>query len=101
MIFGSKPVLFSKNIHFGGFCMNMKKNECKRRRTDPVRVLLLCTLPPIVLCLLGILYLVEQHAPLTRAAAAYYGSMLEYPMAALMISAVSVTLADLVRRRAR
>ncbi|MBQ9802650.1 MAG: hypothetical protein IJW51_06230 [Clostridia bacterium] len=79
----------------------MRKKGYKSRPIDPVRVLLLCTLPPIVLCLLGILYLVEQNAPLTHAAAVYYGSMLEYPMAALMISAVSVTVADLARRRPR
>lgn len=84
--------------------MNMRKNEyikgqkSKKRRLRPAEVVLSLGLPPILLCLFGILYQIEIGAPLTRAAANYFGGMLEYPVAALMLVTAGALIADLAWR---
>ena len=85
--------------------MNMRKNEynspqkAKKRSASPAQAILLLGLPPILLCLLGILYLIGRDAPLTLAAANYFGRMLEYPVAALMLVTAGAVIADLAWRR--
>lgn len=85
--------------------MNMRKNEykrvqkSKRRRAHPAEIILSLGLPPILFCLFGILYQIERGAPLTRAAANYFGRMLEYPAAALMLVTAGALIADLAWRR--
>lgn len=75
----------------------MRKNECtsKNHLSRPARVILWCGAVLTLLTLLGILHTVLTNAPLTRAAAHYYGGMLEYPMAALMLTVGGAALADL------
>lgn len=79
--------------------MNMRKKEYHPQKTKfnpsrPARIILLCGALLILLVLLGILHTVTAHAPLTKAAAVYYGGMLEYPFAALMITVSGAALAD-------
>lgn len=85
--------------------MNMRKKEyklhqnSKKGRYRPADAILLVCLPPILLCLVGILFLIGDGAPLTEASAAYFGGMLEYPVAALMIVTAGAVIADLTSQR--
>lgn len=54
---------------------------------------------PILLCLSFILDAVRQAAPLTSAEAVYYGKMLEFPLATLILVTLSALLADLGMRQ--
>ena len=77
----------------------MRKNEYKIQKSirlsRPARIILLCGAGLTLLSLLGILHTVIANAPLTRAAAIYYGGMLEYPLAALMLTTAGAVLADI------
>ncbi len=92
-----------KNIHFKKKWLNMRKNEYKCKKSTalsrPAHVILWCGAALTLLSLLGILHTVLTHAPLTRAAAIYYGGMLEYPVAALMLTVAGAVLADIAYKR--
>ena len=82
----------------------MRKKEYNTRKTKfnpsrPARIILLCGALLTLLVLLGILHTVTAHAPLTQAAAVYYGGMLEYPLAALMITVCGAAIADIAYKR--
>lgn len=82
----------------------MRKKEYTTRKTKfklsrPARIILLCGALLTLLVLLGILHTVTAHAPLTKAAAVYYGGMLEYPVAALMITVSGAAIADIAYKR--
>ncbi|MBR2010443.1 MAG: hypothetical protein IKA06_01675 [Clostridia bacterium] len=82
----------------------MRKKEYNLPKTKfnlsrPARIILLCGALLTLLNLLGILHTVMAHAPLTEAAAVYYGGMLEYPIAALMITIGGAALADIAYKR--
>ena len=83
----------------------MRKNEYKAKKNGtlsrPSRIILWCGAALTLLALLGILHTVSASAPLTRAAAVYYGGMLEYPMAALMLTVGGAVLADLAYKSER
>ena len=84
----------------------MRKKEYHIPKTKfylsrPARIILLCGALPTLLNLLGILHTVITHAPLTSAAADYYGGMLEYPVAALMITVVGAAIADIAYKQDR
>ena len=86
--------------------MNMRKNEYRTKKVKlqisrPARIILLCGALPTLLNLLGILHTVIRHAPLTSAAAVYYGGMLEYPVAALMITIAAAAVADIAYKQDR
>ena len=55
----------------------------------------------ILVNLFAILHTVLANAPLTHAAAIYYGGMLEYPVAALMLTIGGAVLADIVHKKDR
>lgn len=82
----------------------MRKKEYNLYKTKfhlsrPARIILLCGALLTLLALLGILHTVTAHAPLTKAAAVYYGGMLEYPIAALMITVSGAAIADIAYKR--
>jgi len=84
--------------------MNMRKKEFRIRKSQlspsrPARIILSCGAVLILLNLFAILHTVLAHAPLTRAAAIYYGGMLEYPLAALMLTVGSAVLTDIAYKK--
>ncbi len=85
--------------------MNINKNnyfsqmKARKKRMRPATAILLCCLPPILFCLLGILWLIGTGAPLTQADAVYFGGMLEYPVAALVIVTAGAVIADIAWKR--
>ena len=84
--------------------MNMRKKEYKIKKkplslSRPACIILAIGAHLTLLTLLGILHTVLENAPLTRAAAIYYGGMLEYPLAALMITVGGAALADIAYKR--
>ena len=77
----------------------MRKNEYKIKKrlllSRPAQIILRCGAALTLLNLIAILHTVLANAPLTRAAAYYYGGMLEYPVAALMLTIAGAVLADI------
>lgn len=88
--------ILKKNI-----CMNMnkrKKNIHKKHPVSPAdRILFLCA-PLILLCLFGVIAELVAHPQLSAGSAAYYGGMLEYPIAALALLTGGIFLAERVAR---
>ena len=74
-----------------------KKETFKLSR--PAYLILLGGALLTLLNLFGILHTVTAHAPLTQAAAVYYGGMLEYPIAALMITVSTAAIADIAYKK--
>ena len=82
----------------------MRKKEYKIRKPQlsisrPARIILSCGAVLILLNLLAILHTVLANAPLTHAAAIYYGGMLEYPLAALMLTVGGAALTDIAYKK--
>ncbi len=76
--------------------MNMRKNGYKNLHPSrPANIILQIGATLTLFCLVGVLHIALQSAPLTRAAAIYYGGMLEYPVAALMLTVAGAVLADI------
>ena len=80
----------------------MRKKEYSKAITlvkkAPVTLLLWVSAPLILLSLLTLLHNVESAAPLTVARAAYLGSLVEYPVAAVMILTAGLALLHLTMR---
>ena len=82
----------------------MRKKEYKTRKhrlslSRPARIILSCGAVLILFNLLVILHTVLTDAPFTHAAAIYYGGMLEYPVAALMLTIGGAVLADVAYKK--
>lgn len=69
-----------------------KKAVLRRWRARAADLMLWISLPLVLLVLCGILFLVQQESVLTAAEAAYYGALLEYPMAGIAIATVTALL---------
>ena len=98
---GSKA---AQNIHFGKNCINMRKKvypkaKLQRLRLQAAELMLWGSLALSLMVLCGILHLIEGEAVLTAAEAAYYGAMLEYPVAALAIATVTTLLLSYAAKR--
>ena len=84
--------------------MKKKRILCKEsgKNVHPARVIAAVGYLPILVTALYILFTIPEKGVLTPAAAAYYGGMLEYPLAALAVLCGGALLAEAaVRRRAR
>lgn len=73
----------------------------KKRRISPADAILFACVPLILLCLLGIIAELAVQPRLSAGAAAYYGGMLEYPIAALALLTGGVLLAERISADAR
>ena len=81
--------------------MNMKQSRKfihKKSSLSPAdRIFSLC-FPLILLCLFGVIAELSAQTELSAGAAAYYGGMMEYPIAALALMTAGVYLAELVTK---
>ena len=75
------------------------KKRLQRLRLQAAERMLWGALTLSLLTLCGILHLIEGEAVLTAAEAAYYGAMLEYPVAALAIATVTTLLLRYAAKR--
>lgn len=77
--------------------MNMKKssNRLHRKyRVTPAQKIFFLCFPLIFLCLWMIFFEVSRQAQFSAGTAAYYGKMMEYPIAALALLTAGVYLAE-------
>ena len=86
----------------GGVCINMKINK-NTGRNSPFLMPLACRVLHIGLVLIYasvwyLLYQIDTHAPLSPGTAAYYGGLLEYPLASLALLTGAVLLFDRAER---
>ena len=78
-----------------------KRGARHAKRCRPAAKLLFGCALPILLCLSFILDAIRQAAPLTSAEAVYYGKMLEFPLATLVLVTLSALLAELGLRQVK
>ena len=85
--------------------MNMKKKGMTMHTSrlfplaKPARIILWCGSPPILLSLLRLLWEVLARGEFTVNTARYFGGMLEFPLAALMLVTGGALLADVAAKR--
>ena len=94
-----KDFIPKKNIF-----MHMKQSRKiihkKTKLTPANRIFSLC-FPLILLCLFGVIAELSAQKELSAGAAAYYGGMMEYPIAALALLTAGMYLAERVSKKGK